>query len=74
MANDRREFHAVIEIRGQSKRTAIGAVRAAFRADKQYRVTVYEGEDELFFVFGDDEETAVSEADSMMKRLRRRYQ
>ena len=58
--------------RESERKTARGAVVAAFNKIR-YRVTVTEGDTELFLFFADGAQEAASVASSMIERLKRRY-
>lgn len=56
-----------------SKKTALGAVQAAFKA-KKYRVEVYQNGTSLLSFYAKDETEAAAETKNMIARLKRRYQ
>ena len=56
-----------------SKKTALGAVKAAFNA-KKYRVEIYQNGTSLLSFYAKDEAEAAAETKNMIARLKRRYQ
>lgn len=59
-------------------KTALGAVKAAFKARKSrqilsYRVDIYQNGTSFLFFFAKDEAEAIAETKNMISRLKRRY-